>query len=229
MLWEYRNECWNKKIEDLTTENLSLCKMTRTLTKNHTHQKIPPIKVNNKIITDTEEKLEEFAKAMKSQFSLNRMGEMNNNRRVEEFANALQNHTELEDSNPSEVTEKEIKDIIKSLNRRKAPGLDNIHNMALKSLPTQGIQRLAEIANAILKYKHFPDRWKTSQITVIKKPNKPKEINQSYRPLSLLSSVSKIVETTIQTRMLEVIDEQQIFANHQFGFRQGHSTVQQVA
>lgn len=51
---------------------------------------------------------------------------------------------------------------------------------------------------------------------------------QSYRPISLLSTMNKIVERVIYTRILEITEEQQALPYDPFGFRNCHSTIQQI-
>lgn len=137
------------------------------------------------------------------------------------FANAIE-----DEEQPKMVTKEEIQDIIKYSNNRKAPGLDKISNAALKNLPEKGLKRITEITNAVLELRHFPEKWKTSEIILIQKPNKPSNQTQSYRPISLLSTISKTIEKTIHTRLTEIVEKNQIIPHHQFGFRNNHSTTQ---
>lgn len=54
-----------------------------------------------------------------------------------------------DDARPA--TLEEITNIIKELKNRKAPGKDNISNMALKNLPQNAKIRLQSIINAVIK------------------------------------------------------------------------------
>ena len=47
----------------------------------------------------------------------------------------------------------------------------------------------------------------------------------NYRPISLLSSFSKILEKIVFTRMIAFLKKYDILSNFQFGFREKHSTV----
>lgn len=73
---------------------------------------------------------------------------------------------------------------------------------------------------------YFPKIWKNSKIIPIKKPNKPDNCPLSYRPISLLSSLSKILEKVIKEKLTEFIDAENILPAQQFGFRKEHNTVQ---
>lgn len=50
----------------------------------------------------------------------------------------------------------------------------------------------------------------------------------SYRGVSLLSVLSKLLERVILRRVLKHIDELHLIPDFQFGFRAGHSTIQQI-
>ena len=69
-------------------------------------------------------------------------------------------------------TLKEIKDEIKILNQRKAPGLHLIAARMLQELPKEGPVNLMYIFNAILRLEHWPESLKIAQIIMIPKPGK---------------------------------------------------------
>lgn len=60
------------------------------------------------------------------------------------------------------------------------------------------------------------------------KPCKPPNAITSYRPISLLPIMSKLFEKLLLARMKEPIDERRIIPEHQFGFRNKHSTVEKI-
>ena len=64
---------------------------------------------------------------------------------------------------------------------------------------------------------------------MILKPGKQAELPKSYRLLiSLLPILSKIMETFLLKRLCPIITYRKLIPNHQFGFRQYHSTIEQV-
>ena len=48
------------------------------------------------------------------------------------------------------------------------------------------------------------------------------------RPISLLSSFSKILEKIVYKRLYSFFDRFNLFSNSQFGFRRGHSTAHAI-
>ena len=51
----------------------------------------------------------------------------------------------------------------------------------------------------------------------------------NYRPISLLSSLSKVFERVLNTRMVEFLEKHQLFSNEQFGFRSKRSSAHAIA
>lgn len=115
-------------------------------------------------------------------------------------------------------------EIDNNINPKKAPGIDEISPRILKELSRKGIVLVTCIFNACLRLEHVPDCFKTAQIIMIKKPNKTEEDVSSYRPISLLPVLSKLFEKLFLKRLKPLID----LPDHQFGFRNQHSTIDQI-
>lgn len=92
------------------------------------------------------------------------------------------------------VTLEEQKQLVSLLKSKKAPGHDLLDNRTIKILPYQALRFLVLIFNSALLEGYFPKVWKTANIILILKPGKkPTEVD-SYRPISLLPSLGKIME-----------------------------------
>jgi hypothetical protein len=76
----------------------------------------------------------------------------------------------------------------------KAPGYDLITGKILKELSRKGFRAVTQICNAILRLEYFPCHWKVGQVIMIAKPGKNPADVTSYRPVSLLPILSKILE-----------------------------------
>ncbi|RXF69280.1 reverse transcriptase family protein, partial [Desulfovibrio sp. DS-1] len=126
------------------------------------------------------------------------------------------------------VTVEEVQDLIKSLKPRKAPGIDGINNRVLKLLPGHLIIILVSIFNAAITNCSFPAIWKEADVIGIHKPGKPANKPSSYRPISLLSTLSKLYERVILSRLRDFAISKHLLPDEQFGFRARHSCVQQV-
>lgn len=80
----------------------------------------------------------------------------------------------------------------------------------------------------MLRLSYFPLIWKLSTVILIPKPNKPKTLATSYRPISLLPTLAKLFEKIILKRIRPIMQTHKIIPNSQFGFRAKHSTVHQI-
>ncbi|GBO35862.1 putative RNA-directed DNA polymerase from transposon X-element [Araneus ventricosus] len=78
----------------------------------------------------------------------------------------------------------------------------------------------------MLKFHYFPNEWKTAIVIPILKPGKHAKDPGSYRPISLLSALSKVAESVLLKRIVEATEGKLI--PMQFGFRKNLSTVQQL-
>lgn len=225
---ELANIEWEQKIENLQEEDLSLWKMARSLTGKKSMRKIPNISYKGKSATLDSEKAEMFAEMLKEQFTPNKPnGEVNFNKNIE---NQGKRRLETDDNQEIEKIEKEeVISIIKQTKTRKAPGKDGITNKAIKMLPEEAMDEIIEIANSVLKFEKFPEVWKTSETIMIHKKGKPNKEAESYRPINLLPSLSKIIEKTIVKRLKKHTEEKEIIPTHQFGFRESYSTIHQLA
>ena len=110
------------------------------------------------------------------------------------------------------------------MNTKKAAGYDEITPAILKELSKKAIVLITYIYNACIRLEYVPDSFKKAVIIMVQKPGKPEEELSSYRPISLLSAISKLFEKLILKRLKSHID----LPTHQFGFRERHATVDQV-
>lgn len=223
----YYREDWQKTIEATAQDNNKIYKICRKL-KIKEETKTPPLIENDTTYSTEEEKASIFADTMEAQFQLNKTN--NNNQIWEahvdmEVSRRLHNDTEdpIRNTNIKEVTE-----IIKQTNKKKAPGPDKITNNHLKNLQKRQLEAITNIANAVLKLRTFPNQWKTAHIVMIPKPDKPKTNPNSYRPISLLSLLGKVVEKIILRRLQDDIEDKNAIPDIQFGFRHSHSATLQI-
>ena len=88
----------------------------------------------------------------------------------------------------------EIKKIIKSLKNKKSFGYDNISNYLIKKLSNNFHNVLTIIINNCINTGYYPKTWKTAKILPFLKHGKDPSFPISYRPISLLSCISKIYD-----------------------------------
>ena len=110
-----------------------------------------------------------------------------------------------------------------------APGMDNITNKMLKLLPPDTLASINRIFNASLHLGHLPKSWKISKVIMVHKPNKPKNDFSSYRPISLISCISKLLEKIINNRIITWAENNNILPPCQSGFRKNNSCQDHIA
>ena len=137
--------------------------------------------------------------------------------------NRHQQHTPIV-FRPKEIT-KIIKD---NLSPKKSPGCDLITPEMIIQLPHSAVRYITKLFNAITKLGYFPQRWKMMKIIMIPKPGKNHTVASSYRPISLLSCISKLFEKCLLIRLNQHLIYHNIIPAHQFGFRESHGTIEQV-
>jgi hypothetical protein len=123
----------------------------------------------------------------------------------------------------------EIQDAFRGFKVGKAPGPNGIPNRALKHLPLLAVLLLVQIFNAVLCTHHFPPAGKHSRVISILKPGKDPAQPSSYRPISLLDTISKFYGKNLLTRILHEFGDRGLPRDEQFGFRPRHSTSLQLA
>lgn len=82
---------------------------------------------------------------------------------------------------------------------------------------------ITHIVNCCLETGYFPDIWKTSLVKPLPKTNNPEAYNE-LRPISILPTMSKIIERIIITQMFDYVTGNNIISDRQSGFRKGYST-----
>ena len=82
---------------------------------------------------------------------------------------------------------------------------------------------LSLIINQSLCSGSFPSKLKLAKVIPIFKKNDNKKFD-NYRPISLLSSVSKIFERVVFNQLYNFLQELHLLFESQYGFRKLHST-----
>ena len=102
-----------------------------------------------------------------------------------------------------------------------AAGPDEIHNKLLKNLSEGSKQYLLDLFNFIFKEGIFPEDWKLAHIIPILKKGKDPLDPKSYRPISLLSCLSKLFERMLNIRLIYVLESNNLLSKFQTGSRSG--------
>ena len=74
----------------------------------------------------------------------------------------------------------------------------------------------------------IPEMWKQAYIILLLKPKKDKQHPSSYRPISLLSCMEKLLEKIIKQSLLKELKRRKILPEHQAGFRPDKSPIYNI-
>lgn len=219
---ESKNNTMSRYLKNLSANkdtNYSLWKATNQFNQVSPH--IPPIrKPNGNWSKDAKDKSELFANHFQEIFKpLPRQTADEN----------VMKSFKIDNKSIKLTTIEELKNIIhKDLSPKKAPGYDLITGKIMKKLPEKALKKLLYIINACFRIQYVPLQWKVAEVIVIQKPGKPPNEIASYRPISLLPVMSKVFEKIFVKRLQSIIEQRNLIPKHQFGFRERHSTVEQV-
>ena len=108
---------------------------------------------------------------------------------------------------------------------KKAVGLDGIPNKLLKLSANIVGPSLSEIFKKSILTGAFPREWKVSRVTPVFKKGEKKNDVDNYRPISVVSTISKIFERIVFDQFSSYLNDNDILTTCQSGFRTLHSTL----
>ena len=116
------------------------------------------------------------------------------------------------------ITLDELNQNIKELNIDKAEGLDGVTNNMLKHSGTSARNHLLMMFNNVIVGGQTPDSWKEGDVILVLKKPPQTDIN-NYRPITLISCISKLLTKILAKRLGEAIKKEDIIGPEQNGFR----------
>ena len=120
------------------------------------------------------------------------------------------------------TSEHEISKLINALPNKKSSGHDNIDNILLKKIAMEISPILTNIFNKSLSSGVFPDVMKLAEVVPLFKSN-DKTLTENYRPISLLITISKILEKIVYKHTYSFLQQNGLLYKSQYGFRSSHS------
>ncbi|GFV76189.1 RNA-directed DNA polymerase from mobile element jockey [Trichonephila clavipes] len=113
------------------------------------------------------------------------------------------------------------------LDLTKSPGPIGIFSQMLEHLSQLGKQRLVDLVHLSWKTGRLPADWKRANIIPIKKAGIKTWELKDFKPIALTSTACKIMEKIILIRIQYFLDSKNLLPCKQFGYRMGHSTIDQ--
>ena len=124
-----------------------------------------------------------------------------------------------------EITVDEVRKAVRYAVTNKQPGDDEIPNEVLQWTLKATVEHLQKIYNASLTLSHYPTALRKSITVALRNPGKKDYSNpKAYRPIALLNTTGKVMESIIATRISWAVEEFGLLPRSHLGGRRGTST-----
>ena len=129
--------------------------------------------------------------------------------------------------------------LVKFRKRGKAPGSDIKRNAVRRLITTTLLfHHIAKLFASSIQLGYIPTAWKIATLHMLLKPDKPLHmllkpdklpfLTNSYRPISLISSIMKLFERVIEQKLRSHFENIGFLNKHQSSFRRAKSTDDQL-
>ena len=117
---------------------------------------------------------------------------------------------------------------VADLPAKQSSGSDNISNVLLKELIPYLCEPLCILINKSLESGVFPNLMKLAEVVPLYK-GKSRDQETNYRPISLLTTMSKVMEKVVYKRVYDFLTSTGQICDTQYGFRSKHTCDHAVA
>lgn len=124
-----------------------------------------------------------------------------------------------------EITLKELISVIKKTKNNKACGPDSIPYEFYKNIPNNLLEKILNIYNQLWIKGEYPIEFKKSLVNPILKPDKDPANKKSYRFISRISCIGKMLESIINNRLIWWLEKNNKLSQDITGFRPNSSTI----
>ena len=121
------------------------------------------------------------------------------------------------------VSVTKVKKVLKSLSNSSSTGIDELDNFSVKLAAESISEPLHYIVTLSLVQKKLSSGWKYSKVLPLHKKLDPLE-RKNYRPVAILSPLSKVLEKIVYEQIYSYFSENLIFHPNLHGYRRNLST-----
>ena len=188
------------------------------LMKNNKYSPTPPLIENDETINEPKQKSDIFNTFFASKSNVQNADDIPPN------LQRLLNVPNLEKINTSPI---EVGRFVRGLKKSHA-SYCGISGKFLQLISQEISPSLSKLFNNLFEIGHFPDIWKVAHVTAIYKRSGQKNCKTSFRPISILPTLSKVCESIIHERLLAHCIEHNIISERQAAYLKGDSTISQL-
>ena len=128
----------------------------------------------------------------------------------------------------NQISIKEIKEVLNKIGAKKSPGYDKISFKIWKSGDKHTLAFLCEWLNFIFEQEEATEEITTGLIISLYKGKKSKNDPANYRPITLLTSVFKILEGVVTNRIKKILERDSIIHKEQAGYQKKRSAMENL-
>ena len=227
---------WQTFCSEMTTNTklTTVWKMVKKMNGIHVNPTATAVHHNGTVVDKNEEKAEVFAQAFAAaSSSANYTDKFRKHKEhieqncPEMYANDAPNTDTTELLN-MDFQQRELHRAILQPKKNTATGHDQVAYEFLQQLPSHGRDVILSYYNIIWRRGQIPKAWKHAIVLPILKGGKDPRLANSYRPISLTSTLCKLMERLITNRLVWYLEKFNLLNNTQSGFRRHRSTADQI-
>ena len=122
------------------------------------------------------------------------------------------------------VTVQKVRKLLGCLKNKTSTSVDQLDNYAVKIAADHIAEPLHHVITLSIMQKKFPSCWKFTKIVPLHKKNSTLK-RENYRPVAILSPLSKILEKVVYEHIYDYFDRNKLFHPSLHGYRKGRSTM----
>ena len=124
----------------------------------------------------------------------------------------------------NEISQGEFINIVEQMEPKNSQDLNGVSIKTIKYLKYELASPLVHLFNLSIRSGTFPTKLKASRTVPVFKSGDPLNCD-NYRPISLLSSISKILEKFVANQLINHLEYNKLLYEHQYGFQRNKSTI----
>ena len=122
------------------------------------------------------------------------------------------------------ITVRKVRSILSSLKSTTSTAVDQLDNFAIKLAAPHIAGPLHHVITLSILQQKFPDTWKLTKIVPLHKKKSTLK-KENYRPVAILSPLSKVLEKVLHEQVYHYFERNTLFHPSLHGYRQGRSTM----
>jgi Reverse transcriptase (RNA-dependent DNA polymerase) len=126
-------------------------------------------------------------------------------------------------------TIEELNHFLSNKIKKSSPGLDGLRYIHLSNFDNKMLNKLIQLINKTWDEGFLPPVLKYIKFVPILKIGKTSHNHSSYRPICLISTITKCINGMLKDRLKDHIEKNQLIPNTSFGFKKNESTTTLLA